>query len=91
MTYDLIFSENAEEGMAKLKRSEPRAFDKLSKLLFELREHPRVGTGHPKPLGDDRQGQWVRRITGKHRLIYMIDDDKMTVIVASTWGHYDDK
>ena len=54
---------SAEEDMIRLRRSEPKAFNKALDLLDELMEHPRTGTGHPEPLSGDRAGQWSRRIT----------------------------
>ncbi|MDR1021822.1 MAG: type II toxin-antitoxin system YoeB family toxin [Prevotellaceae bacterium] len=59
--------------------------------MRELKEHPKISTGHPKPLGDDKVGQWSRRITEKHRLIYEIQDEAFTVVVARVYGHYGDK
>lgn len=58
--------------MAKLKRQEPSAFKKAIRLIDELFEHPRTGTGKPELLSGDRAGQWSRRITKKHRLVYEI-------------------
>lgn len=50
-----------------------------------------MGTGHPKPLGSNRVGEWSRKITDKHRLIYTIDNEQIIVLVISAYGHYDDK
>ncbi len=79
------------EDMAKLKRQEPTAFKKAIKLIDELYEHPKTGTGKPEPLSGDRVGQWSRRITKKHRLVYEIRDMEVIVIVISAYGHYEDK
>ncbi len=68
--YVIVYSEEAEIDLAKLRRSEPAAFKKAVKLINELVHHPRTGTGHPEPLKGDRSGQWSRTITKKHRLIY---------------------
>ena len=91
--YQLRFDDEATEGIARLKKSEPAAFKKLVKLLSELQEHPKTGTGKPKPLGGNRAGQWSRHISDKHRLVYTIDEDEVVSIVEvlSVWGHYDDK
>jgi len=43
--YILEYSPQAQEGLAKLKANEPKCFDKAVKLLNELMEHPRTGTG----------------------------------------------
>lgn len=89
--YTLTFSPQALEDLARLKKSEPAAFKKAGKLLLELQEHPMTGTGRPEPLSGDRAGQWSRRITLKHRLVYEIEEDVVNVAVLSSYGHYDDK
>lgn len=89
--YILKFEDEAKEDLSKLKKSEPKAFDKARKLLEELQEHPKTGTGKPKPLSGNRSGQWSRKITDKHRLIYKIEEEEVVVLVLSAWGHYDDK
>ena len=89
--YTLEFTSTAEDTIKKLKRHEPQAFSKLKKLLIELMNHPTTGTGHPAQLKGERVGQWSRRITQKHRLIYQIKENEVVVLVLSAYGHYDDK
>ena len=89
--YNIIYSPKATEDLLTLQRSEPTAYKKVAKLIEELKEHPRTGTGHPEPLKGDRSGQWSRTITKKHRLIYEIFENEVYVDVLSAYGHYDDK
>jgi toxin YoeB len=89
--YDIIFTKDAKQDIKNLLRNDPQAYKKLVKLLAELIEHPETGTGRPKPLSADRVGQWSRRITQKHRLVYEIDDEQIIVLVISAYGHYNDK
>jgi len=91
MSYSVILSPEAAIDLAKLRKNEPKAFDKAFRLLDELREHPRTGSGKPEPLSGDRAGQWSRRITIKHRMVYSIEDEIVEVYVLSSYGHYDDK
>ena len=63
--YDIVFSPRAQADITKLKRDEPSAHKKVIKLVNELMDHPRTGTGKPEPLSGDRAGQWSRRITQK--------------------------
>lgn len=91
MNYTVHLSPDAKEDLVKLKRNEPKAFEKARGLLYELNEHPRTGTGKPEPLTGGRSGQWSRRITQKHRMVYTIEDDIIEVYVLSSYGHYDDK
>jgi len=89
MNYNLDISVLAQEGLAKLKQSEPVSFVKASKLLNELRNHPRTGTGKPEFCKYEKK--WSRRISHKHRLIYTISDVNIIVSVISAYGHYGDK
>jgi toxin YoeB len=54
-------------------------------------EHPRTGTGKPEIKKYDLAGLYSRRISQKHRLVYQIKDETVTVIVITAAGHYDDK
>jgi len=92
MIYKIITSREADENIAYLKKSEVNAYDKVVQLFNELQEHPRTGTGKPEMLKHGRfKGLWSRRITGKHRLVYSIKDNEITVLVLSAKGHYGNK
>jgi toxin YoeB len=90
--YELKFSPDFEKDKEKLiKSGDIQVLRKLAALLRELVKHPTTGTGKPEPLSGDRAGQWSRRISQKHRLIYMIDNEKVVVLLLSAYGHYGDK
>lgn len=91
MIYYLDFTDSAKKEIVHLKKFEPQAFKKLEKLLFELQEHPTMGTGKPERLKGNLSSKWSRRITDKHRLVYEIKEEEIIVLVLSTYGHYDDK
>ncbi|MDR1022282.1 MAG: Txe/YoeB family addiction module toxin [Prevotellaceae bacterium] len=91
MSYVVILSPNTKIELLLLKKSEPKAFEKAMNLIDELHETPEAGTGHPKPLGSSRTGQWSRRITQKHRLTYKINKEEQIVEVISARNHYTDK
>lgn len=91
MRYEVFYTDSALEDLKWLKQKEPTAYKKALKLIEELYEHPKTGTGHPEPLKGDRTGQWSRRITGKHRLVYKIEEQVLTVLVLMAYRHYDDK
>lgn len=89
--YDVAYTKQAGDDIARLRRNEPTAHKKLVKLVGELMEHPRTGTGKPKQLSGDRAGQWRRKITDKHWIVYEIHDTEVVVLVLTAYGHYDDK
>jgi toxin YoeB len=82
----------AVNDITDLKRSDEQAYKKVISLIKELHEHPRIGTGKPKLLRYGKfKGLWSRRITSKHRLVYLIKDYEIVVLILSAQGHYDDK
>ena len=89
--YTITYAPEAKEGLAQLKRNEPAAFKKAVKLLNEIAEHPKTGTGHPEPLKGQPLNRWSRQITKKHRLVYRIFETEIHVDVLSAYGHYNDK
>jgi toxin YoeB len=92
MKYELQYTSDFENDKERLRKSgDIKALQKLATLLLELTEHPTTGTGKPEPLSGNRVGQWSRRITQKHRLIYFIEEKKVIVLLLSAYGHYDDK
>ena len=90
MNYTLYFTNEAKKDLAGLKKNEPAAFKKAKALLTELQQHPKTGIGKPEPLGYGYKGFFSRRITKKHRLVYSIDDEKITVLIIAASGHYQD-
>lgn len=92
MKYALEFSEESQKDIQKIKKSGNKIlFRKLTVLLQELMEHPTTGTGKPKQLQHQKSSTWSRRISDKHRLVYRVQEEKVTVLILTAWGHYDDK
>lgn len=86
--YTIVFTEDAKKDLKELNKKAPQAVSKLSKLLDEVREHPRTGTGQVEQLKGYDGTVYSRRITKEHRLVYKIYDDVVEVLVLSTFGHY---
>ena len=89
--YSVVFADNLEKVLKKFKKSNPNSFRKLMRLIPELAEHPRTGTGHPEPLKQGESVRYSRRLSASDRIIYDIYDDKVIVLVIALEGHYDDK
>ena len=91
MLYDVRYTPEANTGLAKLFKSEPKVFQKAKRFIEELKEHPKTGLGHPEPLKGKPEGRWSREITKKHRLVYQIIDTQVIVLILAAYGHYEDK
>ncbi|MDR2683183.1 MAG: Txe/YoeB family addiction module toxin, partial [Dysgonamonadaceae bacterium] len=82
MTYEVKFMPEAIDDITSLKRTNIPSYNKIMNLIGELHEHPRTGTGKPELMKyGNLKGLWSRRVTGKDRLVYRIDDDKVIVLV----------
>ena len=91
MNFKLRISSNASKDIEKLRKIGNKSIlNKLDVLLDELTEHPTTGTGKPEKL-KHLSNYWSRRITSKHRLVYEIKDEIVTVVVIQSYGHYNDK
>jgi toxin YoeB len=92
MSYKLRLTEDAVKDIQKHKKSGDKILlKKIGVLLEELKEHPRTGTGQPEKLRHHLEGLYSRRINKKHRLVYAIKDDIVTVLILNAFAHYGDK
>ena len=89
--YSIEYTEQALIDIAKLKKDEPKAYQKVNVFIEELKIHPKTGTGHPEPLKGKPEGRWSRQITKKHRLVYRIFETEVYIDVLTAYGHYEDK
>lgn len=91
MNYNVKMMPLVEKAVAKWKKSNPLLHKKFKKIILELIEHPRTGTGHPEPLIGGGDVRWSRRLSAHDRIIYDIYDDVVTVLVIQVGDHYEDK
>ncbi|MEE9438631.1 MAG: Txe/YoeB family addiction module toxin [Saprospiraceae bacterium] len=92
MRHKLRFTPNAVKDIQRHKKSgDKKLLQKIEVLLKELRVHPKTGTGQPEKLKYDLEGFYSRRINRKHRLVYEIQEEIITVIILNAYSHYGDK
>ena len=60
--YRIVFSNDAKKDLKELSKKAPQAVKKLSKLLEEIQEHPRTGTGQVEPLKGQEVADPARNI-----------------------------
>ena len=92
MSFRLRFTSNAIKDIEYHKKSgDKKVLKKIKALLEELTKHPKTGTGQPEKLKHDLEGYYSRRINRKHRLVYDIQGDIITVVILNAYSHYGDK
>ena len=90
--YKIEYLKEAKEDLLKLKLSgEKQILKRIRLFIEEMKIHPKRGKGKPKKVPFRGLKLWSRRITDKHRIIYDIKDNIVTVTVIKIGGHYDDK
>jgi toxin YoeB len=55
---------------------------RINSLVGELRRDPSSGMGQPERLRGALDGFWSRRLTGEHRLVYLVDGDNVVILQA---------
>ena len=92
MSYSLDYTHDALEDYNKLvEKGDKKYLTKLNRLIDEVVDHPRTGTGHPERLKGREEEVWSRRIDKKNRLVYIIYEETVLILVVSVSGHYSDK
>lgn len=87
---DIRLSEKAQKDIRALKKEDRKLVVKLWDLILDIMENgPNKGTGQPEELKHDLSGWWSRRISGKHRLYRVTDENVLEII--SCYGHYGDR
>lgn len=59
---------------------------RINQLVKDIHKNPFDGIGKPEPLKNNLSGFWSRRIDEEHRLVYIADNDVISII--SCKGHY---
>ena len=86
---ELKFTPDAKKDLEWWKQNgDATSKRKIQRLLTEMEEHPRTGTGKPELLSGDLSGVWSRRINQEHRILYEIHDNVLLVLVLSMKYHY---
>jgi toxin YoeB len=90
--YFVVVEKDAQKQLqAHYKSGDKGSIKKINQIFEELSEHPETGIGKPERLKFELSGLWSRQINKKDRLIYLIEDNIITVTVVSAIGHYRDK
>ncbi|MBO7639949.1 MAG: Txe/YoeB family addiction module toxin [Treponema sp.] len=83
------FSEAGWEQFLYWLEQDKKTIRKINKLLADIERNGHNGIGHPEPLKGNLSGFWSREIDEKNRLVYIIENDTITVIQCK--NHYSDK
>lgn len=57
-----------------------KTLKRINKLIIDTERSPFEGIGEPEPLKENLSGFWSRRIDDTNRLVYVVDDNALTII-----------
>lgn len=82
----LIFDRDFLEDLQHWISTERKTALRILELVEAIRRDPFTGIGKPEPLRHLGTATWSRRITGEHRLVYRVRDDR--ILFAQARYHY---
>ncbi len=87
---DVVLNEDALEEYYYWKENDKKIFNKINRLIQNIKEMPFSGLGKPEPLKENLTGYWSRRINIEHRLVYKISGAKgeQTLTIIQCRFHY---
>ena len=85
----LIFSENAWNDYLYWQNTEKKTLKRINNLIKDIKRTPFEGLGKPEPLKYGLSGYWSRRINEEHRIIYKVELESDSVLLAQIRYHYE--
>jgi toxin YoeB len=84
-----IFSPEFKVDLRWWYRTEPKKADRIMDLVADILDgEPFTGLGKPEPLKYIAANIWSRRIDLEHRLVYQVDNNRITFLQARY--HYEE-
>lgn len=78
----LVFHQQSWEDVSYWAVDDRATIRRLLRLITEVLRDPFSGIGKPEPLKHVMPGAWSRRITGEHRLVYLVTVKEIVVLQA---------
>ena len=82
----LEWADQAWDDYLYWQKTDKKILKKINELVKSIKRDPFNGIGEPEPLKHNWAGFWSRRITLEHRLVYEVEDTKLTI--AQCRYHY---
>ncbi|MCW8828504.1 MAG: Txe/YoeB family addiction module toxin [Gammaproteobacteria bacterium] len=76
----LCWTDEAWKDYLYWQSQDRKTLKRINKLILDIKRSPFEGIGKPEPLKENLAGFWSRRIDETNRLVYVVDDGRVTVI-----------
>ena len=78
--FKLQFAPQFISELGDWRRTDPKTAIRIDKLIEEVARDPFKGIGKPEHLKYLQSNLWSRRITDEHRLVYLVDQGKISFL-----------
>ncbi len=76
----LAWTRDAWKDYVVWQEQDRKTLRRINKLITDVQRTPFEGIGKPEPLKENLSGFWSRRIDESNRLVYVADDNRLTII-----------
>lgn len=76
----LAWTDEAWEDYLYWQGQDRKTLKRINKLILDTKRSPFEGIGKPEALKENLTGFWSRRIDDSHRLVYVLDEQHLTII-----------
>ena len=83
----LAWTKEAWSDYVYWQSQDKKTLKRINRLISDAQRNPFEGIGKPEPLKENLVGFWSRRIDDTNRLVYAVDNNKLTII--SCRYHYE--
>jgi len=83
----LAWTKDAWKDYIYWQGQDKKTLKRINKIISDTQRTPFEGIGKPEPLKENLSGFWSRRIDENNRLVYIIDNNQLTII--SCRYHYE--
>lgn len=63
-------------------QTDRKTLKRINLLINDVMRNPYEGIGKPEPLKANLSGWWSRRITGEHRLVYRVHEERIVIMMS---------
>ena len=82
----IVFTPSAWDDYVWFQENDRKLVKRINLLIRDCARAPFEGIGKPEPLKGDLTGNWSRRITQEHRLVYQVRS--IDLIIVACRFHY---
>ncbi len=76
----LAWTNDAWKDYVYWQGQDKKTLKRINKLITDTQRTPFAGIGKPESLKENLSGFWSRRIDESNRLVYVVDDNRLTII-----------